>query len=289
MHGAMVEAVAAHGYERTSVKEVVGLAGVSRRSFYEQFANKEECFLATFDVIVAKAVREISEACRASEGDLEDDLRAAFGQCAAAIKTNSKRTGLVVVEAQTAGAAAMSRLHRATSTCEHVLSSSFTRAPDASPLPKPVVRGITGGLHAVMSLCLREGYPHEAPALVDELVDWTLLFQTPTAGTMTASLIARARDRPPRAPIGAPNRRATDGRVSQQRGDRERLLQHILQLVAADDYREVSAPQIAGAANLPIEAFFEQFANKDECFLAAFDMLSDELLTIAAEPGSDLL
>ena len=47
MHGAMVEAVAMHGYERTSVKQVVGLAGVSRRSFYEQFANKQECFLAT--------------------------------------------------------------------------------------------------------------------------------------------------------------------------------------------------------------------------------------------------
>ena len=31
MHGAMIEAVAASGYERTSVKQVVGLAGVSRR------------------------------------------------------------------------------------------------------------------------------------------------------------------------------------------------------------------------------------------------------------------
>ena len=49
MHGAMVEAVALRGYERTSVKQVVGLAGVSRRSFYEQFANKQECFLATYD------------------------------------------------------------------------------------------------------------------------------------------------------------------------------------------------------------------------------------------------
>jgi hypothetical protein len=33
MHGAMIEAVATNGYERTSVKQVVGLAGVSRRSF----------------------------------------------------------------------------------------------------------------------------------------------------------------------------------------------------------------------------------------------------------------
>ena len=62
MHGAMIEAVATNGYERTSVKQVVGLAGVSRRSFYEQFANKQECFLATFDVIAARGAGRVSAA-----------------------------------------------------------------------------------------------------------------------------------------------------------------------------------------------------------------------------------
>src|SRR5271154_4249744 len=52
IHGAMVEAIARSGYDRTSVKQVIGLAGVSRRSFYEQFANKEACFLATCDLVV---------------------------------------------------------------------------------------------------------------------------------------------------------------------------------------------------------------------------------------------
>ena len=40
IHGAMIEAVAQHGYGATSVRLVVGLAGVSRRCFYEQFTNK---------------------------------------------------------------------------------------------------------------------------------------------------------------------------------------------------------------------------------------------------------
>jgi len=54
IYGAMVEAVASSGYQETSVKQVVALAGVSRRSFYEQFANKQECFLATFDLIAQR-------------------------------------------------------------------------------------------------------------------------------------------------------------------------------------------------------------------------------------------
>jgi AcrR family transcriptional regulator len=64
MHGAMVEAVARNGYEHTSVKQIVGLAGVSRRSFYEQFANRQQCFLATYDLIATRGVVRVSAAYR---------------------------------------------------------------------------------------------------------------------------------------------------------------------------------------------------------------------------------
>src|SRR5271170_1040921 len=80
MQGAMVEAVAASGYERVSVRQVVALAGVSRRSFYELFANKQECFLQTFDVIAARNAKAIRQEYRASEGTLEDRLGAAYRQ-----------------------------------------------------------------------------------------------------------------------------------------------------------------------------------------------------------------
>src|SRR5271167_3945286 len=69
IHGGMIEAVTTRGYSQTSVKLVVGLAGVSRRSFYEQFSGKEECFLATFDLIANRAVKLLTEAYRTAEGD----------------------------------------------------------------------------------------------------------------------------------------------------------------------------------------------------------------------------
>src|ERR1041385_1916794 len=50
MYGGMIEAVHEHGYQRTHVAHVIALAGVSRRAFYEQFANKEACFIATYDI-----------------------------------------------------------------------------------------------------------------------------------------------------------------------------------------------------------------------------------------------
>ena len=46
---AMASVVSEHGLPSASVSNVVSRAGVSRRTFYELFADREECFLATFD------------------------------------------------------------------------------------------------------------------------------------------------------------------------------------------------------------------------------------------------
>lgn len=49
MLDAIASVVAAKGYTATTVSDVVADAGVSRKTFYEHFAGKEECFLAAWD------------------------------------------------------------------------------------------------------------------------------------------------------------------------------------------------------------------------------------------------
>src|SRR5207253_2083261 len=50
------------GYPATTVADVVERAGVSRRTFYEQFADKEACFLAAYDVGLTAVLGRIKEA-----------------------------------------------------------------------------------------------------------------------------------------------------------------------------------------------------------------------------------
>ncbi len=282
MHGAMVEAVASSGYGRTSVKQVIGLAGVSRRAFYEQFANKEECFLATFDLIAARGVARINQAYRAAEGDLEDRLRAAFAAFGEEISTNAKGAVLTIVEAQTAGVAGQLRLRRATATFERMLSNSFAHSPGAIALPSPVIRGIVGGLHEATSTRLRERqYATDIPLLTEEMLEWTLLFQASATERMATQLAARV----PAIVHGSPTEEHATGEARALGGDvHERLLRSVLRLAVVDDYQELTAPQIAEEARVPIEDFFELFPGRDECYLAAFDRLSDELLLLVADP-----
>jgi AcrR family transcriptional regulator len=282
MHGAMVEAVASSGYSGTSVKQVIALAGVSRRAFYEQFANKEECFLATFDLIASRGVAHINQAYRAAEGGLEDRLRAAFAACSQEIATNPKGALLAIVEAQTAGAAGQLRLRRATATLERMLSDSFAHSPGAIPVPIPVIRGIVGGLHEAASTRLREQQAGDIPVLTEEMLEWTLLFQAQATERIAGHLARRV----PAMVQGVPSEGHGPAGARTGGGDvHERLLQSVLRLAVVDDYQELTAPQIAEEARVPIEDFFELFPGRDECYLAAFDQLSDELLLLVADPA----
>src|SRR3954452_9588126 len=62
----VVEAVAEHGYNATTIGKITAAAKISRRTFYEYFEGKEACFLAAYEMIDAH-VRESRLAAGAGE------------------------------------------------------------------------------------------------------------------------------------------------------------------------------------------------------------------------------
>jgi AcrR family transcriptional regulator len=146
----------------------------------------------------------------------------------------------------------------------------------------PIVRGIAGGLHGIAATFLSGTQASRGLDLAEEMLRWTLLFHTPAARDlaerMAAGSGARMRE------ISATYGRGRHGAEAPSTDERTRLLQGILRLNTREDYRTLSAPQIADEANVSIDAFCELFVDKDECFGAALDMIADELLAIAADP-----
>jgi AcrR family transcriptional regulator len=319
IHGAMIESVAQCGYNKTSVKKVVALAGVSRRSFYEQFANKEECFFTSFDLIAARIVKQTNEAYRAADGEFEDRLRAAFKQFTEEVgESGSKGASLVMVQAPTLGAASLPHLCRATATFEQMLLSSFTHTFKDGALPLPIIRGIVGGLHEIVSIRMRSDHPKEIPALAEEMLQWTLRFQASAPDDLAARLAERAlvslRSTNGHSTNGhstnghstnghstnghssnghATNGSSTNGSSTNGNGHlngvamspdvRGRLLESILKLTVLEGYQALCVPLIADGAGVSIDSFFEQFPHVQECFTAAFDTMGDELLRVTAD------
>jgi AcrR family transcriptional regulator len=73
---AMSRAVEEKGYAKVTVADVVRLARVSRSTFYEQFADKEECFLATYEAGAQALMETVAERVRREGGeDWHDRIR----------------------------------------------------------------------------------------------------------------------------------------------------------------------------------------------------------------------
>src|SRR4029079_5736841 len=66
---AMAAVVASNGYGAGAVRDVIARARASRKTFYEPFDNKEECFLAAYDAGVASMLDAIGDAIRAAAAD----------------------------------------------------------------------------------------------------------------------------------------------------------------------------------------------------------------------------
>ncbi len=62
---ATVHCVAEHGYPATTVADIVARAAVSRSTFYAQFADKQACFIAAYDVAMRRALARMSATAQA--------------------------------------------------------------------------------------------------------------------------------------------------------------------------------------------------------------------------------
>lgn len=268
MYGAMIEAVATKGYGRTSVKQIVTLAGVSRRAFYEQFANKEECFLATLELIASRAMDHIAGSYRSAEGTLEQRMSAALTTFAEVVQSNPKGARLMLVDAPSAGPAGWERLTETLTVFEQRLEASFATAPDVAALPDTVARAIVGGLRRATFVRLMEERTDEMPELVEDMLSWTLVFKTGEPGLLRR----RLRDV------------AVDARIGDE-DDRARLLRSALELAAWEGYGNLTPMRIADEAGVSIDTFFELFDDMEACFLAAIEKLGEEVREIVSDPG----
>ena len=185
LYGAMIELVAARGYEASTVAELCVLAGVSKRTLYERFpGGKQQCFLATYSIIVHRAETHILAAGRcgldvAGAGPPER-LRALVEAFAHEVATYPNAARLVLVEASGAGPVALAHAERTRRLVERAISWSLRGGSDApAPSTLTVKRVAADGAHFARAR-LRDGRVAE---LTSDLSDLCVAATAPAATT----------------------------------------------------------------------------------------------------------
>ena len=104
MLDAMARAVAAHGYTKVTVADVVSLAGVSRSTFYEHFSDKEHCFLESYEAGAGAVIEECVIAVRDSgQADWRDRVRVGMTTFCGTLAANPAVARALLVDVLGAG------------------------------------------------------------------------------------------------------------------------------------------------------------------------------------------
>ena len=173
MLGAMADAVAAKGYAATTVADVVAGAGVSRKTFYEHFRDKEECFLAAFDAGVDLLLAAIVAA------QPQDDswialMRARVRAYLDTLASNPAFARTFLIEVFAAGPRALERradvLRRFARLFRDLHDEARRQFPQLPPVPEAIYVAAVGAINELVSDFAREGRAAELPELEDTLL-----------------------------------------------------------------------------------------------------------------------
>jgi AcrR family transcriptional regulator len=156
---AMLNAAADLGYLETNVQDVIDRAGVSRPTFYEHFANKEDCFLAAFDTSAERLRKSVRAAAR-NGGDLwRDQVRSGLQALLRFASHEPDTARTMVVEARAASAAAVRRRVELLDDFAQCLDSQARELlPDPRSNTPLTASGIVGGVESLLysRLCKHE-------------------------------------------------------------------------------------------------------------------------------------
>jgi AcrR family transcriptional regulator len=111
MLAAAVEAVDDVGYSRMTVAQVISRARVSRKTFYDVFDDREDCFLAVFDNAVERASALVGEAYERS-GGWRDGVRAGLAVLLGLMDEEPGMARICFVEALASGDRVLERRAR---------------------------------------------------------------------------------------------------------------------------------------------------------------------------------
>jgi AcrR family transcriptional regulator/DNA-binding MarR family transcriptional regulator len=176
---AMAEVASGMGAGSVTVAHVVSRAGVSRRTFYDLFADREECFLAAFEEAIGR-VSALVIAAHAREGTWREQVRAGLWALLVWLDEEPALARLCVVESLAAGPSALERravVLRALVGAVDEGRGATRAGPGRKPtqLPPLTGEGVVGAVLSVIHTRLSEPRPGPLTPLLGELMSVIVL------------------------------------------------------------------------------------------------------------------
>ncbi|MDX6635469.1 MAG: hypothetical protein QOF06_1672 [Solirubrobacterales bacterium] len=279
----MVHAAARHGHAGASVSRVVELAGASRATFYEHFANREACFLAAQRAAAERALGFIGAEARSNVR-----LAVALEEILVRAVENPAAAKLLLIESLGASRAARHEHERFLAAIEGTIVASLP----SECAPQLTDAALLDGVAGVIAMRLLRGEAANLPSLAEGLLAWARSYRlAPGDRRLTqrdwAELgrpIAPAEPAPSNDVALLPRGRSAPSLAETAASRRDRIVDATARIVAQKGFAALTVADVVAAARVPRSAFYAQFEGKQSAFLATQErILRDAMGAAAAE------
>jgi AcrR family transcriptional regulator len=174
IHQAIIEVVSERGYPETRVVDVIGVAGVSRKTFYELFDSKEDCFLAAYDVLLENLLGDATNAFEATPGSSwAERIAAALEALLEHLSGHPDEARFAIVEVLAAGPKALARRDAALRQFTGFLEAG--RSETSVELPGITSLAVAGGINELLYSEILHGAIGLLPSRLPDLMFWVTL------------------------------------------------------------------------------------------------------------------
>jgi AcrR family transcriptional regulator len=166
----VVEAVAEHGYNATTIAAIAAAAKISRRTFYEYFEGKEDCFAAAYEMIEAHVLDSMLAAPGAGE-EWPERVRDRLAALLDVLARDSAVARCFLIEPLAAGGEIAARYREAM----QLLAGTLRPEPPPSELDMEVRdQALVGGIATLIVRRLNSGGARRLPELLPDLTELAL-------------------------------------------------------------------------------------------------------------------
>jgi AcrR family transcriptional regulator len=267
--GAMVAAVSERGYTATKVSDLVELSGVSSRTFYDLFGDKQTCFLETVEALLALAgeaalAGDVGGSPAGERPDWEQGARGALAASAAMIAGQPAAARVVLIEAPAASPAAMAALDAAIASLESRAAKVLAASPERAGMPAEMVSAQIGALREITRNRLHRGAAVELQELVDEVAELLLSY------------------RPPPEPLRLAKRLpATRPEDLDAHNPAERVQRALAVVVTEKGYTQTTIDEVIARASMSASTFYANFSGKEDALMSAIDSAGAQMVAAA--------
>jgi AcrR family transcriptional regulator len=152
---AAVEVVGELGYAGMTVARVIGRAKVSRKTFYDLFADRQDCFIAVFDETIARTHALVEQAC-ADEKRWRESVRSGLARLLVFFEEEPVLARICLVEAPGAGTKVLARRAQVFAELAELVDRGRTVTSTVREPPLVTAEGIVGAVFTVLQTRLLE-------------------------------------------------------------------------------------------------------------------------------------